>query len=442
MKSKVKGFIVLIITVLLSFSFFGCNPAGNRSDKSNGVFLTLESAYDKGYITDDYLARIYDRYTNDKLEVNRSLDDKTVEMIKEDWVDWRNSVSDDLSKDDLLAVNDVFIYQYFGTYNEFVVLSLSLGAFVNEIAFEITVGDYAFYSPLTVMVWYPKDKDVNLYSFYDLCGREPLTADIISNVIIDSAPGSICPPWKHHVIENGDAEYIENVVSFLADLKLMRVDGTYDGIGYYHVTIVTVAGDFSFSYSNADEYYFDGKSYIALKSFPTEQVPGGDYYYIESVLTPTFKSFDTEVQLENGFIEKIKYQIAIKGPTLYPTYDLTKSARIKVGEEDELIIKSAKSFYYHNDLCLVIGDTDFSSLLDGITDETCKLTIASENGDTIAEFVISKNCVYTATEFLNKLYRDNALELRLESGEVFVEKAFDEDFTLTMIEKVVENATE
>lgn len=431
MKFKTFKILVVLLSLVLAFSLFGCDFNTQATYKPYGNFITLTFAYENGYITDADAKIIYDKYEKRNNKVNSSLDDETALKIKKDWY---NRVSRDG-----VTLNDVYIYEYYGVYNDFVVLNLASENEIKEIAIKMEIGDYTIYSCLEIMVWYPKDKNLSVKGFYDLYPTEKFTVSSINKVIIDSAPGSICPPWVHHVIENSEQDYVEKVVKFFNEVKFTSATDRYVGIGYDVVTILCDNREFKFSFSNRDEYCLNNEDYVATQSFPIEQVPGGDYYYIESVLTPTFKSFDTEVPLEKGFIEKIKYQVAIEGPTLYPTYDLTKSARIIVGEDSVLIIKSAKTFYFGNDYCHVIGDTDFSHLLEGITDETCNLTVLSEEGDTVAEFVLSKNTLYTANEFLNKLYRNNALELRLPNGEVFVEDAFNDDFTLTMIEKVGEN---
>lgn len=435
MKSKIIKYVLLTFILLVTVSFFGCDFTSIEEYVSVGEFLSLETAYENGYITDRDLTVVYNRYQNDKLQVNITLDDKTANAIKKDWY---HRISANLIKDSSIKESDVFIYHYFGIYDDFVVLSLSCSDSVKEIAYEIVVGDYVFYSPLDIMVWYPKDKDLTTKSFYDLYSfdKNKLTADTVNKVIIDSAPGTICPPWVHHVIENSESEYVDKVLKYLDEVTFRAVSGSYAGIGYKVVTLVTLSGDITFSFSDYGEHHSGGVEYVASSDFPIEQVPGGDYYYIESVLTPVFSTFDQETELDDTFLQNIKYQTVIEGPTLYPKYDLTKSARITVGEDRVLIIKSAKTFYFDNDYCYVIGDEDFSSLINGVTDETCNLTVLSEEGETVAEFVLSKNTLYTSREILNKLYRYNALELRLPNGDVFIEDAFNGDFTLTMIEKV------
>lgn len=439
MKSKIIKYVSLIFIVLVTVSFLGCNFTSSEEEEpkeyvSTGEFVMLQTAYENGYITDRNLAIVHNRYQNNNLQVNITLDDETAEAIKKDWY---HRISANLNKDLSIKESDIFIYHYFGIYDDFVVLSLSCGDSVNEIAFEITVGDYVFYSPLDIMVWYPKDKDLTKKSFYDLYSvdKNKLTADNVKKVIIDCAPGSIVPPWVHHVIENSDPEFVDEVLKYLDEVTFRTVNDTYTGVGYKVVTLVTYSGDITFSFSDYGEHYSQGVNYLASSDFPVKQVPGGDYYYIESVLTPVFTTFEQERELDSDFLESIKYQVMIEGPSLYPTYRLTKASRITVGEDSVLIITSANTFYFGNDYCYVIGENDFSSLIDGITDETCKLTVESEEGETVAEFVLSKNTLYTAQEILDKLYRNNAIELRLASGEVFTEDVFSGDFVLTLVTK-------
>lgn len=428
MKSKTFKILVILLALTLAFPLFGCDFNIDATYKPYGDFMTLTFAYENGYITDADARIIYDRYEKRNTKVNLTLDDETALKIKKDWY---NRV-----KIDGVTLSDVYIYEYYGVYNDFVVLNLASESEIKEIAVEMKMGDYTVYSCLEIMVWYPKDKDLALKGFYDLYPNEKFTASSINKVIIDRAPGSISPPWEHHVIENSDQNYIEKVVKFFNEVKFISVNYTYDGVGYDVVTILCGTREFKFSFSNRDEYSVNNRDYVATESFPIEQVPGGDYYYIESVLTPVFSTFDRETELDRSFLQNIKYQVMIEGPTLYPTYRLTKAARITVGEDSVLIITSKNTFYFGNDYCRVIGDNDFSSLIDGITDETCKLTVLSENGDTVAEFVLSKNVLYNAQEISDKLYRNTDKELRLPSGDVFLEVAPTEDFVLTLVEKV------
>lgn len=428
MNSKTIKILVVTLSLILAFPLFGCNLNSGAAYEPCGEFITLTFAYEQGYITDKDASIIYNKYQNKNNKVNKTLDDETALKIKKDWYD--------RVKPEGSTFSDVYVYEYYGVYNDFVVLSLTDKSEISEIAVEMKLGDYTIYSSIEIMVWYPKDKDLSLKGFYDLYPTVKFTADSLNKVIIDSAPGSICPPWVHHVIENSEKNYIEKVVKFFNEVKFSTVSETYVGIGYKVVTIVCGTREFKFSFSNHNEYYANDVDYVATESFPIDQVPGGDYYYIDSVLAPVFSSFDKNSELGREFLKNIKYQVAIQEPTLYPTYDLTKAARITVGEGSVLVIKSAKTFYFGNDYCRVIGDNDFSSLVGGIVDETCKLTVLSGEGDTVAQFILSKNTLYTAQELLNKLYRNEAIELRLENGDVFVECTPIDDFTLTLVEKL------
>lgn len=265
----------------------------------------------------------------------------------------------------------------------------------------------------------------NLYSFSD-----SITADNIQKVVYTSYPGSIVPPWLYSVSSTEKVEDFAKIADFADKAEFTVCNDLYCGIGGYIVDIVLRNGDVcTVKFSTKDEFYLDGDGYKCSLEFPV--LGKTEYCYFTCVTGTQFKSFNSVKDIDKSYISDIH----IMPVTPVIAYlDLTKDATLLVDYEQFVII-SARMFRCHNEYYEVVGEKDFSDLLEGIEDSTSFLTVKDESGTVFLKILVSNNIEYTAAEILVNLPEWEMLYD--ENGNIFESGEINCDTTLIIKNNIV-----
>lgn len=247
------------------------------------------------------------------------------------------------------------------------------------------------------------------------------TVDSATKIIIDQGPGSITPPWIHSVYEVNDDVKINVLLEYLKNAKLTKTE-FMPGLGTKEITIITDDKEYKLSFTSRNELWCNGQVYACDIAFPklNENLI---YQYYESYANVMISINGQETKLPNNYFEDIKFlPYSIKPNSTFAT----KFGTITI-DGVTLMLTSKNTF---TDLLggtyTIVGDKDFSELLEGVNTETARVYVDSYT------IIVSKNVEYTVAELKNALFgfEYEPYTLVKEDGSVFDTLLITEDITL------------
>ena len=247
------------------------------------------------------------------------------------------------------------------------------------------------------------------------------TIDSATKIIIDEGPGSIVPPWIHSVYEVTDVEKINLFLEYLNTAKLIKTE-LMTGLGTKDITIKSNDKEYEISFTSRNELCCNGKTYECDIPFPELN---GEliYQYYESYDNGMISANGQESQLPNNYFEDIKFiPYSIKPNLTFATKfgSITLDGlKIMLTSENTFMDSSGATF-------TIVGDKDFSELLEGVDIETARIFV---NSYTI---IVSKNTEYTVEELKKALFGFvyEPYTLVKEDGSTFDTLVITEDTTL------------
>ena len=252
------------------------------------------------------------------------------------------------------------------------------------------------------------------------------TIDSAAHIIIDEGPGSIAPPWMHYVYEVIDDEKINLFLEYLNNTVFVKTIAM-PGVGTKDITIKSDNKEFKLSFTNRDELWCNGQLYKSDVAFP-ELNERLIYQYYENFDNATINIFGQESELQNNYFEDIKFV------PYSPKVNLFSATKFCIITLDGLsiVLTSPDTFIDSNGgSYIIVGDKDFSDLLEGVNTETARVLVKYGEGLSYT-IIVSRNTEYTVEELKNALFGFifEPYTLLKEDGSEFDSIIITEDITL------------
>ncbi len=242
-----------------------------------------------------------------------------------------------------------------------------------------------------------------------------------TQIIIDVGPGSIVPPWMHYVYEVVDNDKIDLFLEYLNNTEFIETEAMV-GVGTKTLTIKSNDAEFKINFTNRNDLWINGKLYKSTLAFP-ELNSRLIYQYYEDFMGGTFSSFGKESQLSTNYFNDIKFLPF--SPKANLTY-ATKFGTITIDGLSMMLISKDAFMDSYGNTYTIVGDKDFSDLLEGVNIET---SVVRVNSYTI---IVSKNTEYTLSELKKAIhiFEFEPFTLVKEDGSEFESLLITEDITL------------
>lgn len=260
-----------------------------------------------------------------------------------------------------------------------------------------------------------------IYEFSDLFGY---TIEAANKIMIDEGPGSIAPPRINNVYEVLDTDEINLFLNYLNNGKFVQ-SKAMPGVGNKTLTIQDNNMEYKIYLTTRNELWCNGNVYKSLSEFP-ELNKRLIYQYYEGITTCEFSSFGEEKEIKNDYFKDIRFvSYSPKTNEIYAT----KFATIVI-DGLSLILTSKNTFAdLHGGTYIIVGDKDFSDLLEGINTQTTNVVI--KKGDNVSyNIIVSQNTEYTLNELKQIIPEFEPFTLVKEDNSIFESLLIVEDITL------------
>ena len=253
---------------------------------------------------------------------------------------------------------------------------------------------------------------------------------LLKSVTLDYANASLATPVLHSVFITADQDYLNAVRTFIANATFTPATDVYYGVGVYKVTLVTGIKDFTFYFTNRNEFFVNGQCYNASQVMPLAAKFDREYQYLESQ-NVQYSSYTSVTTLDDFDISAIHFKKTSFDDSIL---DFTKDADLWIdGTRMQLIYK--RLMCWEGTWYEVVSEQDFSELLPK-EERTCEFVFASANGTILARVMVSKNVIYTVSEMweMIKSFTDNLpCEMIDKNGSAFSDRAFLGDEVITLL---------
>ena len=258
-------------------------------------------------------------------------------------------------------------------------------------------------------------------SFIDLFGYKIEEAN---EIIIDEGPGSIAPPWMHYVYEVTNEECVNSFLEYLNNAKFVKTNAM-PGVGTKDITLKTDDGEIKLSFSNRNELWCNGKLYRSTTDFP-ELNQKLIYQYYQTLGEIKINTFGIEKQLSTNYFENIKFLPYSPESNLYFA---TKFGIITLDGSSIMLTSHDTFMDLHGGTYTIVGDKDFSDLLENVNTETVSVLIKLSDSYSYT-IIVSKDTLYTEEELKAAIPEYEPYRLLMEDGSEFESLIITDDITL------------
>ena len=190
-------------------------------------------------------------------------------------------------------------------------------------------------------------------------------ATSIKEVKVTHGPGQVLPLQDYDLNYSKDEAYFKQIEEYAKKAKFTEIAGSdvYYGGDTYSVSISLDSEEKKLSFVKKDELHIDNKIYKSSIEFPvpTEEQTYKVNHYINPLQKVTFNLNGETKDIGNFNLADIIFEYENKPEG---SSEINKNAVLTVENSNvEIVIESAKKFYYDEKYCSVVGNKDFSELL-------------------------------------------------------------------------------
>lgn len=204
----------------------------------------------------------------------------------------------------------------------------------------------------------------NQKTFNEVFDYEPL-ATSIKEVKVTHGPGQVLPLQEYDLNYSKDETYFSKIEEYAKKAKFTEIDGSkvYYGGDTYNISISLGSEEKNLSFVKKDELHINDKVYKSSIEFPvpTEEQTYKVNYYINPLQKVSFKLNGEDKNIGDFNLSDIIFEYENKPEG---SSEIAKNAVLTIENSNvEIVIESAKKFYYGDKYCSVVSDKDFSELL-------------------------------------------------------------------------------